>query len=424
VTSGSVESTRRNHGANVGRAPANTFSHVRAFPDADFRAVVRPNFDTLYSSAWFDVSEEPQVVSMPDTAGRFYLLPMLDMWTDAFASPGWRTTGTGEQHWAIVPSGWSGELPDGVGRIEAPTTDGWLIGRIQTNGPDDYANVHAIQDQMRITPLSTWPGPAPQRTLELQPGADPDTEPMVQVERLDGVAFFTLAAELLQRFTPHATDFGMVERARWIGLHAGESFDASQLDAAQRAAIDAAPATGFALVRGAQSSFGAVRNGWLIATDSIGVYGNYYLKRAFVALIGLGANQPEDAIYPVQLADSEGEPAVGTRGYTLTFPGDDLPPVAAFWSVTLYDSDGFQVGNELDRFALGDRDPLERGTDGSITIHVAHECPADAARTNWLPAPAGPFSLTLRLYAPDPAALTGAWTPPVLERARVAASVG
>src|SRR5580658_5952237 len=136
--------------------PMNTFANAPAFPAADFKAVVRPNFDTLYSSAYLDLTKEPMIVSVPDTGGRFYLLPMLDMWSDVFASPGWRTTGTQAGNFLVIPPGWVGTVPDGFTQIAAPTPYVWIIGRTKTDGPDDYAAVHDIQAGYKVTPLSRW----------------------------------------------------------------------------------------------------------------------------------------------------------------------------------------------------------------------------------------------------------------------------
>src|SRR5689334_13109309 len=147
-------------GKEFGRAPMNMFANVPEYPPANFRAVVRPNFDTLYSAAWLDLTKEPMILSVPDTGGRYYLMPMLDMWTDVFASPGWRTTGTTEAHFAVVPPGWRGELPAGVQRIDGPTPYVWIIGRTRTDGPADYDAVHKIQAGYQLTPLARWGKPS------------------------------------------------------------------------------------------------------------------------------------------------------------------------------------------------------------------------------------------------------------------------
>jgi hypothetical protein len=244
------QTTNAPTGARPGFGPMGVFSHIREFPAADLKAVVRPNFDTLYSIAWLDLTGEPMVVSVPDTDDRYYLLPMLDMWTDVFAVP----------------------------------------------------------DVARVV------------------------------------------------------------------------------------------------------------NGWQMNTDTMGVYGNFYLKRAIVAMAGLGANPPEDAVYPLNVADADGRPLTGDHDYRLHFDQDELPPVGAFWSVTMYDADGFQAASPLDRFAVGDRDDLAYNEDGSLDLYLQHHSPGPEREANWLPAPRGPLGVTMRLYAPAPQVLDGRWNPPPITR--------
>ncbi len=401
-----------------GRGPMNTFSHIRAFPDADFRGVVRPNFDTLYSSGWLDLRGGPVVVSAPDTGGRYYMLPMLDMWTDVFAAPGKRTTGTKAGHFAVVPPGWRGELPAGVGRIDAPTPYVWVIGRTQTNGPKDYEAVREVQDGYAITPLSRW-GMPPQPVeveVEVDPSVDMETPPLEQVNAMPALAYFRYAAEVMKVNPPHVTDQPIVARMRRIGLEPGKGFDPETLDPTVRRALERAAADGLKSMAAKTPTLARVINGWQMNTDTMGVYGNYYLKRAIVSMVGLGANLPEDAVYPLNVADADGKPLVGEHRYVLHFPKDDLPPVTAFWSVTMYDAQGFQAANRLDRFAIGDRDALTYNADGSLDLYIQHDSPGPGKESNWLPAPRGPLGVTMRLYGPKPAVLDGSWNPPAVKR--------
>ncbi len=406
------QATNVGPGQAVGRGPMMTFTHVRTFPPAEFRDVVRANFDTLYSIAWIDVTEEPAVLSVPDSAGRYYLLPMLDMWTDVFASPGKRTTGTRAARFAVVPYGWRGTLPDGVVRIDTPTPYVWMIGRTQTNGPADYEAVRAFQDGLQIAPLSGGGAPEQPGAFEPDPAVDMQTPPLRQVNQMAGADFFAYAAELMKLHPPHVTDQAVITRMRRLGLRAGESFDVEGVEPVVRQALEAAPDVGLAAMNAKLPTLARLVNGWQLNTETMGVYGNYYLKRAIVALIGLGANQPEDAVYPLNLADGEGRPLDGTHDYVLHFDSAELPPVNAFWSLTLYDLEGFQVANDLNRFAIGDRDPLSYNDDGSLDLYIQHASPGPDKESNWLPAPAGPFNLTARLYWPKPQVLDGSWAPP------------
>lgn len=403
-------------GQAVGRGPANEFVHVRTFPPADFRDVVRPNFDTLYSIAWLDLTKGPMIVSVPDTAGRYYLLPMLDLWTDVFASPGKRTTGTGAENFAVVPPGWSGTLPDNVERINAPTPYVWVIGRTQTNGTADYAAVNKIQDGMSITRLADWGRQPSPSSFQTDSSIDMTTPPMLQVEQMSAGAFFARATEILATNPPHIVDQPILARISRLGIIPGKSFDISSLSTEIAKAAEEGAKAGLPAIKEKIPTLARVVNGWQLNTDTMGVYGTYYIKRAGVALIGLGANLPEDAVYPINLSDSDGKPLDGANAYVLHFTREELPPVDAFWSVTLYDPQGFPNANALNRCAIGDRDRLQYNADGSLDLYIQHDNPGAPKESNWLPAPTGPFNLTMRLYAPRSSVTDGAWPPPPVKR--------
>ena len=387
--------------------PMNSFANVGAFPTADMRVVVRPNFDTLYSSGWLDLTKEPMVVSVPDTDGRYYLLPMLDMWTDVFASPGWRTTGTAPGNFLVTPPGWTGAVFDGMTRISAPTPYVWIIGRTKTDGPASYDAVRKIQAGYKITPLSQWGKEPLPPEVKIDPTVDMKTPPKVQVDTMPADKFFGYAAELLRLHPPHITDQPIIARLKRVGFEVGESFDLGKADPAVKAGLESAPETAQKLMKWKIPTMARLANGWSMNTDTMGVYGNYYLKRAMVAQVGLGANVPEDAIYPLNLADATGKPLDGVNNYTIHFDKGQTPPAEAFWSITLYDNDGFQVANPLNRFALSSWMPFKLNSDGSLDLYFQNANPSADKEANWLPAPKGPFNLTMRIYAPKADALTG-----------------
>jgi hypothetical protein len=206
------------------------FHSFAAFPPADYKAVVRVNFDTLYSNAFLDMTKEPVILSAPNTDGRYYLLPMLDAWTDVFASPGWRTTGTQAGDFLITPPGWSGEVPSGMTRISAPTPHIWIIGRTKTDGPSDYAAVHKVQAGYKVTPLSQWGKSPVPPTVTIDPTVDMKTPPKVQVDTMPADKFFAYAAELLKINPPHVTDQPIIAQLKKIGFEVGKSFDLNKAD--------------------------------------------------------------------------------------------------------------------------------------------------------------------------------------------------
>jgi hypothetical protein len=413
-------------GKELGFGPPNTFNNVPAYPSASDKVVVRPNFDTLYSLAWLDLNKEPVIVSAPDTGGRYYLLPMLDMWTDVFASPGWRTTGTQDQHFLVAPAGWRPDLrdrfieefrlPRNTQRINAPTSKLWIIGRTKTDGPQDYDAVHKIQAGFKVTPLSEWGSTPSPVEVAFDPSVDMKTPPKKQVDAMPAGRYFAYAAELLKVNAPHLTDEPIIARMKLIGIEPGKSFDMEKVSPVVKNALEAAPSAAQKLMDWKVATIARIANHWSMNTDTMGVYGNYYLKRAIVSQLGLGANLPEDAIYPLNLGDQTGRPLDGTNKYVLHFERASLPPVNAFWSVTLYDPEGYQVANNLNRFAVSSWMPFSYGADGSLDLYFQNESPGKDKETNWLPAPKGPFNLTMRLYAPKLEVLTGKWNPPPVDK--------
>ena len=395
----------------VPRAPMNQFAHMDVFPDHTFRDVVRPNADTLYSILWFDVSTEPLVISVPDTGGRYYVLQMMDMWTDVFAAPGNRTSGTKAQDFAIVGPNWRGTLPKNVQRLRCPTNIGWIIGRTQTNGAADYKNVHRIQDGYKSTSLSQW-GKSynPLAKSPVNPKWDMKTPPPVQVAKMSAQAFFELFAELLKENPPHELDWNMVEQLKQIGITPGKDFNFLKLPAKKQKALEKAVGDAQRMI--AKKQAGEAVNGWHVAREIMGNYGTSYLQRAYIALIGLGANVPEDAVYPMSNVDSGGKPYHGSHRYVLHFDKVELPPVRGFWSISMYDDEMYFVDNPIRRYAIGDRDKLQFNKDGSLDLYIQHASPGKDKESNWLPAAKGDFDLVLRAYWPKVEVLTGDWDPP------------
>jgi hypothetical protein len=400
-------------GKKFGRGPMNTFSHARTFPPATFRGATHPNFDTLYSLSWLDLTEEPVVISVPDTRGRYYLLQMLDMWTDTFAGVGKRTTGTGAGNFVVVGPRWQGELPQALQRINAPTPFVWVIGRTRTDGPQDYDAVHKVQDGYKITLLSQW-GKEPQTiTAKIDTSVDMETPPVQLVKKMTPDAYFAYAAELLKVNPPHATDQPQLARMKRLGFEVGRSFDPASVDPLIRQAFQMAPAVAEKALIAEWPKVGRKANGWVMNTDS-GVYGANYLKRATVARFEIGMNLPEDSIYP----DTADTPLDGRNKYVMHFEKGALPPVVEFWSVTIYDLEGFTVPTPTNRYTLGDRSDLKLNADGSLDIYLQSENPGADKESNWLPTPAQPFSLHARLYSPRRAAIDGTWSMPPVEQVK------
>ena len=274
-----------------------------------------------------------------------------------------------------------------------------------------------MQDGYKLTPLSQWGQEdiAPEDAAT-DPAIDNATPPQKQVDRLDGVAMLAKLADLLSTHPQHSNDYPILLRLRAFGVEPGKPFDPSKLDAETAAIINRAAKETLAGTQAAWERTGKMVNGWTLQNDNIGTYGTSYLKRAIVAKGGLGANLPEDAVYPTAAFDGDGKPLNGQNRYVLHFEKSALPPADAFWSITMYDMDGFQIPNALNRFALSSHDKLAFTPDGSLDIYVQADPPGDDKESNWLPAPRTQFQPTMRLYSPRPEVLDGRWAPPPFKK--------
>ena len=406
------------------RAPMGQFVRMREYPSAKFRDVTAPNADTLYTTTWLDVSKEPWVLSLPDMKGRYFLFPMLDGFTNVFQVPGSRTTGTKAQKYAITGPGWSGTLPEGVVEYKSPTGIVWILGRIYSSGtPEDYKAVHKLQDQISVVPLSAYGKPyTPPRGI-VDPSIDMKTAVREQVNALDGAAYFKLFAELLKTNPSAAEDGPMLEKLAKIGIMPGQDFDVSTLDPAVTKGLSAAVKPAQHKITAWQKEGLAVgdmklENGWFFTTKT-GVYGTNYLQRALITWIGLGANRPQDAVYPVSDGPDLLKKYSGANKYVMHFNKGELPPVEGFWSLTLYDTSYFFVPNPLNRYNASSRSKFKPNKDGSIDIYIQNESPGKALEANWLPAPTDDFVLMLRMYWPQetpPSIIDGTWkVPPVTQ---------
>jgi hypothetical protein len=401
----------------VTQAPYNQFSHARAFPPSDFKTVVRANVDTLYSSANLDLGPEPVVLSVPAT-DRFFMLPLLSMWTDVFAVPGTRTTGRNTaREFLLVSPNWRGQAQAGQEIIRSPTRFVGIGGRTQTNGVADYDAVHQIQAGYKLTPLSAWgKGNYVMPKGKVDPAIDMKTPPPVQIKNMDAAKYYGRFAEILKDNPPGPFDYPMIHRLERVGFKVGNTFNLNDASPQIKQAFARGMTEGQAsVVKASNQASGKGQKGW-VYTLSSGVYGVNYLYRAAIALCCLGENLPQDAVYPSISTDSDGHPLDGSSKYVLHFGKGKVPPVDAFWSVTAYDTDGYFIPNPLNRLAIGDRDKLINNSDGSLDLHVQATSPGAGTEANWLPVAKAPFTLLMRLYSPKRIFLDGAWVPPPIKR--------
>ncbi|VGO12456.1 hypothetical protein PDESU_01009 [Pontiella desulfatans] len=405
-------------------APMGQLIKMRKYPAVDDHAAAAPNTDTLYTLAWLDVSEEPMVVGVPDMGDRYYMLPLMDGYSEMIDVIGAGVEGEDQKEYLVVSKGWKGEVPAGMMKIESPTAMIWMCGRIYCTGtPEDYAAAHKLQDQVKLYPLSAYGKPYTPPKGVVDPSLDMKAAVKEQLGELSTSDYFSYFAKLLVKNPPHEADTGMLEKLAEIGIVPGEKFDLSAYSDLDQKLLSEVPKLA-KLEMGLHLKKQPTSNGWLYFTEGVGNFGTDYITRGMASFLGPGWNRPHDAIYPLSFNDADGKKYDGAKNnYVLRFEKGELPPVkkVGFWSLTLYDKKMFFVPNSMDRYTLSQRDELIENADGSIEIYIQAESPGKEKEANWLPAPEGQFDLVLRLYGPSqksPSILDGSWTPPAANKVK------
>lgn len=408
------------------KAPWNQINNTARVYTPEDKAIQTPNSDTPYSQLGLDLRAEPMVITVPSVEkDRYFSVQLIDGYTFNFAYIGSRSTGNDGGSFLIAGPEWQGEMPKGISAVfRSGTNLAWALYRTQLFGPDDIAAVKAIQAEYKVEPLSSFLGtelPPPAPAIDFKDPLTPD-------EQRTSLEFFDLLNFVLKFAPVDPSETDLRERFARIGVQAGAPFDPNafspEVEDAIRQGMNDAWAQ-FAAFKAAELDTGKTTSGDLFGTRDF--LRNNYLYRMAGAVLGIYGNSREEAMYPAYMTDATGAPLDGSKqSYTLRFPPDALPPVNAFWSLTLYQlPSSLLYANEINRYLINSPmlPSLKRDADGGLTIHISHTSPGAEREANWLPAPAGPFWLVLRLYWPQPAALEGTWTQPPLEAHPVDAKV-
>jgi hypothetical protein len=396
------------------KGPFNTVNSIARVFGPEDTAFVTPNSDTPYSFAVLDLRAEPVVITVPPMEQRrYFVLQLMDLYTYNFAYIGSRGTGNGGGRFLVAGPRWNGKVPPGITKVFRSETELVnMVGRTQLFNAADLSNVKRIQSRYRIQALSAFRkqrAPAPAAEVDWIPA-----EPPAQLRT--SLAFYNQLAFLLQFAPAHPSERSLRERFASIGIRPGEPFNTENINPALRRALQEGMHDG-------QNAIDRNREALEGKTDALygdrGTLKNDYLARATGTQVGIGANSREEALHPVLEKDGNGQPLDGRNKYTLRFAPRGLPPVNAFWSMTVYRLPDQQLAaNPIKRYLINSSmlPSLKRDADGGVTIHIQAESPGKSRESNWLPAPQGPFMVALRYYWPKPALLDGKWVSPEIRR--------
>jgi len=399
----------------IGQGPANQLNCARELTNASFTDVVSPNSDTVYCQSWMNLINEPVVLNVPPISDRYYTFEFLDAYTNVYNYVGTRASGSSGGTYLIAGPNWTGEVPKEMTKIWSPTNTAWIITRILVKGDADLPQVREIQDKTSITPLSVYSGnksssssSSLQQTnvsnaVPIKP--QPATIPTIGIELFDELGQ-AMVGNLLNPPDPI-----LVSKLKSIGIGIGKT-PSTEANDTIKYALETGISKADKLIKSEINTFGTTVNGWSYNPQT-GIYGNDYLNRAAVTELGLGANVPQEALYPTTLTDSEGIPYNGANNYVIHFEPEQTPPVDAFWSITMYNMEKYFVDNPINRYSVGKyTDGLKYNTDDSLDIYIQNQNPGPSKESNWLPSPADNFYIILRMYLPTEQILSGTWTPP------------
>lgn len=388
-------------------APANQVANAWGMLGPKFSAVQSANADTQYSVTWFDSSEEPYILHLPNPRGRYYTFQFVDAFTNNFHYASTRTMGSQEQSYVLVAPGWTGKLPENVTRVDTPTPTGFIIGRWFVASEKDVAAVNALQKKVTMTPLSRY-----------GKSYTPPKVKVVPAKKYSGeLAFFEQLGDTLVANGAPAADAGLLGLLKDVGLTTDHGFDPSVLSNGAKKSLAQAAKDGESMLAAKSASMGKEVNGWQLSPVLDEYFGDSYIFRAAIGYQAMFVNTPIEAYYPGVFKDARGKVLDGSTGkYTITFAKGKTPPVDAFWSVTMYDArKRLMVKNSLNRYKLGSADNLQEDADGSVTIYIQAASPGKAKESNWLPAAKKPFYMLMRMYLPKIEVLNGQYEiPPVV----------